>query len=410
MQTLMEQVTQFIQEKHSNIGEFIATSYCQRRGFSFYKPYPNDQTKYVQCNTWGHGLVRECEQGHLWDQFLQVCTLPSIIQDSENFTRLMTEIESKQSTQAQSCNNTLFTCVNGGRCVESESEWRCACKKAFTGPYCQFVVEQGSIFSAIMTNTFNFTQFEEWAVRSGLNDSLIGKDMTDLHREFSAVTVEEIMEYLRMFKEEHVRYDTAVNLLVEDVLEDIYPDLYYMSIFNVSENSLLHVVRLIPAVISYTRYSAERYDEVLAKYNDVLEKLVVTLNSSIPNVQTVSTEYTHIIAHILNETGTLDQMFANANRTTKAQIEEVNFARFNKTAESMTEFTLSMNAMRTWFITYMRDHPELVNTRVGQLEKIEEVRELISVFEELTREGVVMINKLFSYGFWSITDTLARQF
>lgn len=410
VRTIMDQITFFIQEKHSNMAEYIATEYCAKKSehnvHQYYKPYPNDQTRYVVCDTWGRGIVRECSEGRLWDQFYELCSVPSVIQDSQNMTRYVEELSKLQISE--SCNSTLFSCVNGGKCVEQESEWRCVCPRAFTGPYCQFRVEEGSIFSAIMTNKFNYTKFEEFAVKAGLNDTLIGRDMKSLH-EYTNATHEQIMQYIDMFGDEHVRYDTALNLLIEEVLEDIYPDLYYMSIFNVTENSLLHVVRTIPALVSYSRYATERYAEVLAKYNDVLERLTFTLNSSIPNAQEVATEYTRIVAHIMNETKTMEDMHAHANKTSQAQIEHGMKMNFNKTSEQLMEFSVGMNSMRSYFIDYMRDHPASVNMRVGLLPLSDEVKELISIFDEMTIQSVVMINQLFSFGFWEVTDALAHQ-
>jgi len=412
VRTIMDKITIFIQEKHSNMANFIATEYCAKKSgmnhvtFQYYKPYPNDQTRYVQCDTWGRGTVRECSEGRLWDQFYEMCTVPSVIQDSQNMTQYFEELSKLQLSE--SCNSTLFSCVNGGKCVERESEWQCQCTRAFTGPFCQFRVEEGSIFSAIMTGQFNYTKFEDFAVKTGLNDTLVGNDLKALSQ-LTNTTHRQIIDYIDMFDEEHVRYDTAVNLLIEDVLEDIYPDLYYMSIFNVSENSLLHVVRTIPALVSYSRYSTERYTEVLSKYNDVIERLMFTLNESIPNSQEVALEYTRIVAHIMNETGTTKGMQDTFNRTTEAQLEQGMQKTYNKTSEEFMEFSLAMNAMRSYFIDYMRSHPETVNMRVGMLPLTNEVKELISIFDEMTIQSVMLINQLFNYGFWTVTEALAGQ-
>jgi len=407
VRTIMDKITIFIQEKHSNMAEYIAKEYCTVKSdetnvFQYYKPYPNDQTRYVVCDTWGRGTVRECSEGRLWDQFYEVCSVPSVIEDSQNMTRYMEELSKLQVSE--SCNSTLYSCINGGECVEREAEWECVCPRAFTGPYCQFRVEEGSIFSAIMTNTFNYTKFEEFAIKAGLNDTLIRKDMKSL-REYTNTTMDQIMQYVDMFGDDQVRYDTALNLLIEEVLEDIYPDLYYMSIFNVSENSLLHVVRTIPAMVSYSRYATERYTEVLAKYTDALDRLMFTLNSSIPNAQEVATEYTRIVAHINNETMTMDFV----NKTSQAQVEQGLDMNFNKTTEQLMEFSVAMNSMRSYFIQYMRDHPESVDLRVGMLPLTDEVKELISVFDAMTIQSIMLINQLFNFGFWEITEALAHQ-
>ena len=80
------------------------------------------------------------------------------------------------------------------------------------------------------------------------------------------------MKYIELYRKEgEVAYHTYLNYLIEDILQDIYPDAFHMTVFNASEHTLINVVRTIPSLISYSRYSNLRYSEVFTKYQEVLD-------------------------------------------------------------------------------------------------------------------------------------------
>lgn len=113
------------------------------------------------------------------------------------------------------------------------------------------------------------------------------------------------MRYLSFYKDGEVRYDTLINSLVEDILENIYPDAEYLSVFNATEQNVIAMVQMVPSLLSYARYSFDRYQDVFAQYQHVLTTLVKSLNSSLPNIKEEATQYTVLTRIFLNQTVTL---------------------------------------------------------------------------------------------------------
>ncbi|XP_025113984.1 uncharacterized protein LOC112576009 [Pomacea canaliculata] len=51
-------------------------TYGLQTGDLFYHPYPNDHTKYIQCDQFGNAFVKSCQSGRIWNQYLLTC-IPS---------------------------------------------------------------------------------------------------------------------------------------------------------------------------------------------------------------------------------------------------------------------------------------------------------------------------------------------
>jgi len=221
------------------------------------------------------------------------------------------------------------------------------------------------------------------------------------------------MGYLDQFDKSNVRYDIVMNELIERVLEDIYPDAYYVSAFNASSHRLVDVVRTIPSLISYSKYSNERYAEVFTKYQEVLDKTVLTLNSTWAYVGEEAAEYVKITSHIMNETGLLGEVLSGVqkaqNVTQKETVAKLEKA-YKGSVEKTMERSLELTGLRRSLIKEMVNEPSVINKRLSELvgeNKL--VRELVGIFDEVSRDANEVINSLFSYGFWYVTNALALR-
>lgn len=272
---------------------------------------------------------------------------------------------------------------------------------------CQHRAFKNSIFSQIMTDKFNYTQFKTDLSKVFDSKLINEEDMKELKKSVKETTHEEIMAYLENFNDGQIRYDMVLNNLIENVLEDIYPDAYYLSQFNASSHTLLDVIRTIPSLISYTKYSADRYTEVFFKYQEVLEKIVFSLNSTWTNVDKYAIEYIKVSDHVLNETHV--DIFGGFNRTS---LEEVNMnleTSYNQTEES-NRFILELQVLRRSLIKEMVLRPTMINTKLSEMTQKVQIRDLISIFDNLANNSISVINSLFSYGFWLVTDSIAQHF
>jgi hypothetical protein len=267
--------------------------------FKYFQKYEADPSKYIQCDPWGTGKVKSCPEGLLWNEWTLKC-------DAKDHIRNMTLDLSKFSvTTAQrpvlNCSVVGMECHNGGSCVESASGlYKCACRSDYTGQYCESRVDLTDITHEILNSTFSVAEYRhrlhEENITLGIHYYERYKDQLDNQ------TYTELINYLKLYPNGEVRYDSLVNSIVEDILENIYPDAGYLSAFNASEQSVVTMVQMVPSLLSYSRYSFERYEDVFAQYQQVLASLAKLLNNTIPTIQKEATQYT-VLTHIfLNQT------------------------------------------------------------------------------------------------------------
>jgi hypothetical protein len=173
-----------------------------------------------------------------------------------------------------------------------------------------------------MNDTFSFKQFQRQLIELNLTSS----DITQYERYKNILEKEvydELMKYLSSFGKDQVRYDFIMNELIEDLLEDFYPDAEYLASFNASSQQIVDMVRFIPNLLSYAKYSFERYEVVFQQYRTVLDRLVTLLNTTEPILRTYALKYSQLTALITNrtkETITENQMLTQMNG---AQMNEI---------------------------------------------------------------------------------------
>lgn len=409
VRSILNKVVTRFDADSEKLGDFITNEYCRSgEKFQYYRSHPTADNKYVECNPWGKGAVKTCPVGRLWDEFHELCATPDLLKISQNLTTDFLQLEEMNQTLT-TCNDPDFECMNGGRCVAVEDSFECQCTKRYFGMMCQHRALKNSIFTQIMTDKFNFEKFKTDLAKVFDSNKINKEDMEELKNAVKNTTHAEIMSYLENFNDGQMRYDMILNNLIENVLEDIYPDAYYLSQFNASSHTLLDVVRTIPSLISYTKYSADRYSEVFFKYQEVLEKIAFSLNSTWTNVEQYATQYIKVSDHILNETHVESDLFESFNRTSLEQVNMNLESGFNQT-EVTSKFILDLEVLRRNLIKEMVMRPTMINTKLGDMTQKVQVRDLISIFDSVANNSIDVINSLFSYGFWVVTDSFAQHF
>jgi hypothetical protein len=418
---ILDKISLYFQTKNEATNDFVATSYCQKTSthgvrFQYYKVHPTDLTKYVECDPWGKGVVKACSVGRIWNQFHEMCTTPQFLADSRNQTAEFERNEKLENTfTGLNCNNSDYKCVNDGKCVQFEEGYKCECTAKFTGELCEYKIVKNSVFSEILTGKFNLTKFKNELSEASMDANTITSDeMTSMKSMLDEATHKEIMTYLGLFDKSHVRYDIVLNELIENILKDIYPDAYYMSEFNATSHKLVEIVRTIPSLISYEKYSNERYTEVFNKYQEVLDKVVTTFNETWSGINLDASEYTKIIGKVLNETGIMKEAFAAAATAKKVTEKDLTMkleSIYKKTTEQTMLFTLELTGLRGFFIKEIAKRPEIINMRLSELAvEYKEVKELVAIFDEVRRSSSEVVNSLFNFGFWYATDAFANGF
>lgn len=400
------------QEEQDALFEFITNIYCTlTEKYQYFKSHPTDITKYVECDPFGKGAVKSCPEGRLWDNFHEICTIKSVVKEGEKLTEMFFELENiEKNLTSFDCESNPDMCKNGGRCIQGS---RCECTDGFMGDFCMEKVVANSIYSEIMQNKFDLTEFREMLRMDKTLTKVGEKEMKNIKSFFKGSTHEEIMAYLDMFGTGETRYDIIMNELIDVLLQDIYPEAYYMSFFNASSGSrLIDVVRLIPSLIQYTRFSEIRYTDVFLKYQQVLVNFVENMNGTWKNVGEQATQYVKVTSHVMNETGLIgmDEMIASMNKTTEEEVLETLEAESDRTSEENTEFYMELESLRIRLIDLMKREPECMEKELTEIKGSDDVLYLIKIFEGLRVKNLEIVNSLLSYGFWFVTDSFAGHF
>lgn len=412
VRSILNKVVTIFDDKKEKLDDYILNDYCRsEEKFKYYRSHPTSEDKYVECNPWGKGTVKTCPLGRIWDEFHEICSTPEVMEISKNLTADFLQLEKMgdlyKTVENVNCNNSDYKCMNGGECVAiSEDEYECKCTKRFFGFMCEHRALKNSIFTQIMTEKFDLKEFKSKLARVFNSKKINMEDMEQVKKEVTETSHEEIMSYLDNFQNGEIRYDMVLNNLIENILEDIYPDAYYLSSFNASSHTLLDVVRTIPSLISYTKYSGDRFAEVFFKYQEVLGMVVENLNSTWTNARRDATDYIKISNHIMNATHIDLETFSRTNLT------DINMsldANFNRTQEA-DNYMMELEVLRRNLIKEMIMRPAMINTKLCDMTQKVQIRDLISIFDSVANSSVEIINSLFSYGFWLVTDSFAQHF
>lgn len=262
-----------------------------------------------------------------------------------------------------------------------------------------------------MTGKFNWAEFKAEVQEENGNETFTKAQLEQVKSMANNVTHQEALRYIELYQTEgEVAYNTFLNDLIELILQDIYPDAFHLAVFNASEHTLINVVRTLPSLTSYSRYSSLRYAEVFSMYQEVLEVVVKDMNSTWDNVKVQATDYIKLSSHIFNDTGIMEEiMEQSTSRNAGENIEENLMNEFNKTKEQTTEFNIKIEALRKHFIKKMIKTPKLINEKVEEVSCSQQPI-LVKVFDDIAVNSAEILNSLFSYGFWFVTDALAEHF
>lgn len=389
-----------------------------RRNFNYYVVYPENPSRYIQCDPWGTGVVRTCVDGTLWNMWALRCDLAS---DIHNMTLVLPK-------RVFNCSLSSMKCLNEGVCTESTLGGdRCVCKPEWTGLNCETRVDTNDLYHEIMNGTFSIHRF-----RLELEALNITSDVStyEVYRsQLDNATFGELMRYMSLYKGREVRYDTLMNNLVEQVLEDIYPDAAFLSAFNASSVSVVQLVELIPNLMSYSKYSLERYEDVFVRYQDVLGRLVEYLNSTRvdhPTLRREAEEYTRLTAIFMNQTvaateaakstpsrvenveellESRDEAQAHTQLTEK-QIRDSLRVQFNQTLVSTQRLFVALEEFQRGVAELVQSGSQDVFSMTLTQSKLNGTAVIAEMLQQIAVSSDSIWDSLVNYGFWFITTML----
>lgn len=276
---------------------------------------------------------------------------------------------------------------------------------------------------AILNGTFSIREYVQQLAQ--LN---ITQDSTEYEKykdKLDAQTYAELMKYMSMYKKGEVRYDIVVNTLVENILEDIYPDAAYLSTFNASAVSVVELVRIIPNLLSYSKYSQERYGDVFARYQQVLTRLIEYVNNTKETkCREQAYQYALLTGVFMNRTiAQLNQTYSNSEnidallqteqakqqhvQMNETQVRETLREQYNATLQASQRLFASLEKFQMGVQKAIEEKTIDVSRITLSEVKIEGAEEVRNLLQSITSSSIQIWDSLVNYGFWFITSYLA---
>jgi len=386
--------------------------------FNYYLPHPTDPAKYIQCDPWGTSEIRTCLNNTIWDSWSYKCALK---EDIKNITVQFPSGPSKanMSLVPVKCTSNEVECLNGGYCMIAYGEPKCVCSALYTGEFCEINVNQSDLYHQILAGNFSIEDFKKRLYEENVTTD---KSYYEKYRsKLDNVTYNALIQYLSLYQKDDIRYDTLVTILMEDILDNMYPDAKYLSMFNASSQSVIDMVQMIPSLLSFSKYSFERYDKVFAEFQRVLDKLVEYFKVSIPRIKLEASEYTKLTYLFLNKTvqGTIfksentsqlmiQDAVSESIRFNEGEVRDSIRDNFNSTLQASTKLFELFDSFQNAVLAESQVHPGVLNMTLAQ-SKITGAVEIVRLFEDISGASAQIWDSLVNYGFWYITNAFAED-
>lgn len=388
---------------------------CDVPEFKYYQPHPTDVHKYYQCDPWGTFVEKVCDGGRIWDRWTLRCQAEDKI---VNFTSVLPENFKNVSTF--NCTVRGQQCLHGICVEELTGVYTCSCQANYTGEFCE--IHSEDLFAEIMGGNFSV---EDYVRRVSWHN--VSLDIT-YYEQFKSIlepaVYEKLISYLSHYKGGEIRYDTLINRLVKDILGDIYPDVEFLKHFNISQRSVISSIRLVPNLLSYARYSSDRYPEVLVQYEHILDQLWNYLNSTMPTLRQEAIQYTHLAQFFLNGTispdnwkvlnSTVARRFGGRNflndtvYTSDVELKDTIHRNFVTIVEKVNKLYELIHTYERAVVAQWKKDPETIFRTVVDLE-LPGSLEFVNLFDEIRKVNCEIWQSLVSYGFWYITNIFNTQ-
>lgn len=188
--------------------------------FNYYISHPTDPTKYIQCDPWGTSEVRTCLNDTIWDSWSYTCAL------RENIKNITVQFPSGPSKAKSSipvnCTANEVECLNGGYCMLAYGEPKCVCSSLYTGEFCELNINYSDLYHQILSGNFSIEEFKKRLYEENVTTD---KSYYEKYRsKLDNVTYSALVKYLSLYQKDDIRYDTLVTILMEDILDNMYPD------------------------------------------------------------------------------------------------------------------------------------------------------------------------------------------
>ena len=346
--------------------------------------------------------MRTCSNGSIWDIWSYSCSTSNTIKKLD-LTFLSKSQNVFNASSEIRCKSSEVGCLNGGSCVEYNNEQKCSCTEHFTGEFCESDINTFDLFHQILFGNFSINEY-----KVKIREENVSTDISyyDKYKEkLDSNTYQALIDYLSLYEKNDIRFDTLLTTLLEDVLDNMYPDAKYLSTFQAREQKILEIVNIIPSLVSYAKYSFEGREKLFSEYVNILDKLVKALNTTGDPIKfgIEATKYQKLTHLFLN-------------KTVQARISQSLSIKFNdyevkKGIEKQSNLTL-LNALKLFNLLEKfqaaiekegKSNSNILNMTIGE-SKLPESIQVVNLFNEINKSDTSTWDSLVNFGFWYITN------
>jgi hypothetical protein len=298
----------------------------------YYYPYPNDDSRFIECDPWGQMYVKMCSQGSRWNSWISSCVI-QVPDDNREMPKVMIYNET------QSCSfYGNSTCQNGGYCNQFIIESKCFCPSNFVGDFCEVASSSMGAFGQLINDSFSIELYKRQRPLS--SDSLTFNTTFDTSIVLDELTKKRVEEYLVKYPNGEMRFDTLINYLVQDFLSQLYPSAFYLREFLMVNEVAMGYTSAIPNLLQTAKYSYDNFDNLFKIFVEVLERLAAYLPKHMPQVKEEAQSFFNVYDMIFTRFTTVGNFtkltnftseMSNKTDLTRAEMKESIHDDFNAT-------------------------------------------------------------------------------
>lgn len=379
--------------------------------FKYFQTYPGieDASKYVLCDSWGKASVVVCNPGLLFDEMALKCVEPSERTNETGWWLLNLE----KSLNSFDCNLPETSCLNNGECKKGAGGfYKCVCPTNFAGDFCEIKVDPSTVYNSILSGRFSFSEYREKLTKAMEKHKLTNEFKVETIKQYGEQGVVELEKYLSLHGKTELRYDQVMNTLVEDLLLDIYPDAYTLSLYNASNEKISNVIRFMPSLIAYAKYSNERNQMVFYEFQRALNKLVDLVKENCkwaPSRAASYATFVNTLAVLTNPSQwDAESIVNNNNINWSSETILENLDNQYKETSGQTDILLKMlSQFEKTAVAEIQKNPKIGELTLGQLSR-PGIKQILEIFDSISRSSALVWDSLVGYGFWFVTNSIAN--
>jgi len=364
----------------------------------YYHPYPNDDSRFIECDPWGQMYVKMCPEGSKWNSWISTCVV-QVPDESGNKQK----ISSLKETQSCSFYGNS-TCKNGGYCNRFMDESKCFCLSNFVGFFCEEASTSMGAFGQIINNSFSIEEYKQQ--RPQQIDSLLLNTTIDTSVGLDELTKKRIEEYLSKYPNGEMRFDILINYLVQDLLKELYPASFTLKEFIVESEVTVAYTTAIPSLLQTAKYSYDNFDKLFSIFVEVLDRLADYLPKQMPNVKEEAKEFFNVYDMIFTRSN-------NVSNYSSGMMNRTELSRDEMRQKIHEDFNATLNLAYDLFKHLNRFDDDL-SVRGANYSNIEMRLAVLNftfdpmtghLITELTLSTQLIWESMSFYGFWYVVSS-----